>query len=149
MIVASLEVSLDDEADLKIKENMIGDVPWSLKSWVLTNKPGLVIIASYKDYRTLDSISVAYVDRLVSMPGEGLRIGCRLWVSRPSRSGYLPSKHISYGVNHARALKYDYVWTSFNEDREALVRRIQILSKAEDEELKRVWDSWILPDNVS
>ena len=131
------------ETEEKIKTNMIGNEGWSLKSMIGRSEfdlPKGRLQVSY-DGKVLTSVSCMYRTEGVVSENE-YRIAARLWVHPAYRNRLYPSVyHVLPALQFAALQKAQHAWTSFNQDREALLRRMSILSST-SEELSLIWSDW-------
>jgi hypothetical protein len=131
------------ETEEKIKTNMIGNEGWSLKSMIGRSEfdlPKGRLQVSY-DGKVLTSISCMYRTEGVVSENE-YRIAARLWIHPAYRNRLYPSVyHVLPALQFAALQKAQHVWTSFNQDREALLRRMNILSSTSGE-LSLIWSDW-------
>lgn len=136
-------IALQSEEDEKIRTNMIGSVSWSLLSMLQDPEPhsGVALTYDTEPFR-LTSVSYCYPMAFQDEP-LSMRVGARMWIAKDARNQHYPTLyHICPGVAFARVLKCKKAWTSFNEDRQALQRRISVLKTSEFAVVQSTWKDW-------
>jgi hypothetical protein len=138
-----------DEKDPKILENMVGDVPWSLTCQLFgyrkfgeeTASKGRLFLLYDEDKLVGLSGTELDVDDRIRLTSNA-HLGVRLWIDLFYRNQYLPTKLIAAQLEWATLRRAAYVWTSFNEDRKGLIRRMAILRQNPDPDISSVWEGW-------
>lgn len=148
-VARDLVAALTCEQEVHTIENMVGDVPWSMLSWLrtksrLTSKNG-GISAAYDGTQLIGICGHEQNDLIFS---EALQFGMRLWVHPDRRGQFIPSKLIAPALEYAEA-QCMTAWTSFNMSRFAMLRMIDIRSKSGDSLISTQWTGFkTLPDRV-
>lgn len=126
---------------------MIGDVDWSMANLILTrSRMGNGFITVAYDNDELAGIVGCDVNDLVW--ADSVQFGIRLWVNPKLRGSRLPTLLIEPSLKSAKALRVK-AWTSFNDDRFAMLRMIDIRSKDNDGRVSSLWSGFqSLPDKV-
>jgi hypothetical protein len=146
--VNALDKACTTENELHIRQNMIGDVPWSMKN-ILRNKSrcasGFISTLSLDD--TL--VGIAGCEKTSEIFPNSIQFGIRLWVNPQFRGkiGTL-SLLLAPAVDWASQEKA-IVWASFNSDRQAMLRMIQVRAKESSEHISELWTGFKhLPEQV-
>lgn len=116
-----------EETDLHILENMIGDVSWSLKSYIkdhsrFTHPDGGIVHICHQG----EIIAIACMEKNDSLLEEAVLIGVRMWVKKDFRGQFLHSLYLlPEQEKWARKVGAKKVFMTFNEDsRKSLYRHI-------------------------
>ena len=147
-LVSALDDALREEKDDHIIENMVGDVPWSMKSFIQSSSrfSGNGFVTFAIDDGKLLGITGCEKNGMV-FP-ESVQFGMRLWVRPSERHLRLPSKMIEPQLSWAQRQGCK-AWTSHPEDRWAMIRMIQQRSKDKDPRIAEMWSGFqTLPDQV-
>ena len=143
-----LEKAMKDEKESHIAENMVGDVTWSLKYYLdqQTRFANNGYISVVMDGDNLIGIGGCELNDLV-FP-DSLQFGIRLWVHPKYRHERIPTTICSHHLKFAHAM-FKTAWTSFNPDREAMLRMIAIRAKDSDPSVSQLWaDFKVLEEKV-
>lgn len=138
-LIELLQIAAETEPEAHIKENMIGLVPWSLVSQLASQTryadPGF-ITSCIIDGR-LAGICGCEVNDAIFKPG--FQFGMRLWIHPQYRAiARLPSALIAPQLQTAAELNLP-AWTSFNNDRSAMLRMIKIRAADDDARVRQIW----------
>lgn len=141
VMLSYLRAALEHETDEHIKENMVGPVNWSMRQYLESeNRFGdNGYITAAVEGTTLVGIGGAEFSNQV-FP-KSVQFGIRLWIHPDHRNERIPSLIIGEQLKFAEGMKC-VAWTSFNPDRESMIRMIAIRSKDKDPDIAKMWSGF-------
>ena len=145
-VANSLVEACKSEPDSHILENMVGDVSWSMKTFLLEQSRfynnGFVTVCAINS----ELVGIAGCEINDQVFKRSLQFGIRFWV-KPQYRGTrgLLSDILRPQLLHAKSLG-KIAWTSFNLDRTAMLRMISIKATSDRADIGELWDGFeVLP----
>jgi hypothetical protein len=146
-VVNQLYDAMQYEEEEHIRENMIGEVPWSMCKFLLPDSSldgrgrfcdnGFFVTA--EDGDTLAGIAACEINDLV-FP-QAVQFGIRLWVHPHYRAERIPTLVLGPQLEWAEKMKR-IAWTCFNEDRTPMLRMIQVRAHDKRPEVAKLWSGF-------
>lgn len=135
--------AISAEQDKKIIENMVGDVDWSLSTWLrggarLSRGRGGCSVVYGGSGELLGISGWEYSDKIFP---NSIQFGMRLWVHPDCRDLGIPSLLCKHGLELAAGARH-IAWTSFNESRSAMPRLLSKRARTGSLEQRQLWEGF-------